>query len=74
MVEWCIRIAPMAVRFCLGPPLRICQGFLGRLASLGAAQKSKKFNGSPRSSKIAKEPEKYRLELHFVKENFYFYN
>ncbi|MFH1714008.1 MAG: hypothetical protein ABH831_00165 [Candidatus Nealsonbacteria bacterium] len=29
-----------------------------------------KLNGSPRSSKTAKEPEKYRLEPHFVKENF----
>ena len=26
--------------------------------------------GSPRSSKTAKEPEKYQLEPHFVKENF----
>ena len=25
-------------------------------------------------AQTAKEPEKYRLELHFVKENFYFYN
>jgi len=32
--------------------------------------KPRKFNGLPRSLKTAKEPEKYRLEPYFVKENF----
>jgi len=33
----------------------------------------KKFNGSPRSLKTAKEPEKYRLEPHFTKQKIDFF-
>jgi len=33
----------------------------------GRRQSPKNLTGSPRSSKTAKEPEKYRLEPHFLK-------
>jgi hypothetical protein len=48
--------------FCRLRPLKI------RLPELCGSSRTR---GSPRFLKTAKEPEKYRLEPHFVKENFF---